>query len=73
MHCFSFASLLSTMSTPSEHKLRVVVRKLPPNLPEEVFYSAVQAWVNSETVAQSYYSKGKLRAAWVGFCRVRCG
>ena len=42
--------------------LRVVVRKLPPNLPQEIFYQSIQPWVNDDTITQTYYSKGKLRA-----------
>ncbi|TIC32919.1 NAD(P)-binding protein [Wallemia mellicola] len=62
--CFDLPGLkFRYNNNANEHKLRVVVRKLPANLPEEIFYSAVQTWVNSDTVSQSYYSKGKLRAA----------
>ncbi|TIC71044.1 NAD(P)-binding protein [Wallemia mellicola] len=61
--CFDLPGLKFRYNNANEHKLRVVVRKLPANLPEEIFYSAVQTWVNSDTVSQSYYSKGKLRAA----------
>ncbi|TIA73020.1 hypothetical protein E3P91_01683 [Wallemia ichthyophaga] len=61
--CFDLPGMPMNNAPTSDHKLRAVVRKLPPNLPEDVFYSAVQAWVNGETTAHSYYAKGKLRGA----------
>ena len=42
-------------------RLKTVVRRLPPNLPEEVFWHSVQAWVTDETVTWKSYHPGKLR------------
>jgi len=41
-------------------KLKVVVRGLPPNLPETKFKEVTQEWINETTVDWSYYVPGKL-------------
>jgi Smg-4/UPF3 family len=41
-------------------KLKVVVRGLPPNLPESVFKDATKEWINESTVDWYYYVGGKL-------------
>ncbi|KAF9224944.1 hypothetical protein BS17DRAFT_795258 [Gyrodon lividus] len=42
-------------------RLKTVVRRLPPNLPEEIFWQSVQAWVTDETVTWRAFSPGKTR------------
>ena len=41
-------------------KLKVVVRGLPPNLPELVFKETTKDWINENTVDWYYYVSGKL-------------
>jgi regulator of nonsense transcripts 3 len=41
-------------------KLKVVVRGLPPNLPEAVFKETTKEWINETAVDWSYYVPGKL-------------
>ncbi|KAG8216154.1 Smg-4/UPF3 family-domain-containing protein [Butyriboletus roseoflavus] len=42
-------------------RLKTVVRRLPPNLPEEIFWQSVQAWVTDDTITWKSYCPGKLR------------
>lgn len=42
-------------------KLKTVVRRLPPNLPEEVFWQSVNPWVTSETTSWKVFYPGKVR------------
>jgi len=42
-------------------RLKTVVRRLPPNLPEEIFWQSVQAWVTEDTITWKSYHPGKLR------------
>ncbi|KAI8388641.1 Smg-4/UPF3 family-domain-containing protein [Radiomyces spectabilis] len=41
-------------------KTKVVVRRLPPNLPEETFMNAVKAWTGDDVVDYKYYVPGKI-------------
>lgn len=41
-------------------KTKVVVRRLPPNLPEKIFFNAVKPWISEETTDYSLYVPGKL-------------
>jgi hypothetical protein len=41
-------------------KLKVVVRGLPPNLPETKFNEVTAEWINQNTVEWYYYVGGKL-------------
>lgn len=41
-------------------KLKVVVRRLPPHLPEAVFRESTKEWINESTVDWFYYVSGKL-------------
>ncbi|KAJ4490387.1 Smg-4/UPF3 family-domain-containing protein [Lentinula aciculospora] len=43
-------------------RLKTVIRKLPPNLPEEIFWQSVQTWVTDETVSWKLYYPGKFRS-----------
>ena len=42
-------------------RLKTVVRRLPPNLPEAVFWQSVEAWVTEDTVSWKSYFPGKFR------------
>ncbi len=49
-------------SLPQQNeRLKTVVRRLPPNLPEEIFWNSVQSWVTDETAVWKIYCPGKLR------------
>jgi regulator of nonsense transcripts 3 len=43
---------------PSE-RLKIVVRRLPPNLPEEIFWQSVSNWVTDESALWKAYYLGK--------------
>ncbi|KAI8974302.1 Smg-4/UPF3 family-domain-containing protein [Pilobolus umbonatus] len=47
-------------SRKSKLKTKVVVRRLPPNLPEQVFMNSVKPWVTEESVDYSLFVPGKL-------------
>ncbi|ORY34746.1 Smg-4/UPF3 family-domain-containing protein [Naematelia encephala] len=40
-------------------RLKLVIRRLPPTLPEEIFWSSVQPWVNDETCHWRRFVKGR--------------
>lgn len=42
-------------------RIKAVVRKLPPNLPEEIFWRSCELWVNDNTVKERWYVKGALK------------
>ena len=41
-------------------KTKVVVRRLPPNLPEELFKESVKKWANEETTDWFRFHKGRI-------------
>jgi len=41
-------------------KLKIVVRRLPPNLPEQLFWKSVEPWVSEETAGWRDFKQGKL-------------
>jgi regulator of nonsense transcripts 3 len=45
----------------ANERLKAVVRRLPPNLPEDVFWQTVQKWVTEETVSWKVYHIGKFK------------
>ncbi|KAI0046770.1 hypothetical protein FA95DRAFT_1589352 [Auriscalpium vulgare] len=51
---------VSSKSSGNE-RLKTVVRRLPPNLPEEIFWQSVQPWVTEDAVLWKAYYPGKLR------------
>ncbi|KIP09958.1 hypothetical protein PHLGIDRAFT_85906, partial [Phlebiopsis gigantea 11061_1 CR5-6] len=51
----------SSLKAQSTDRLKTVVRRLPPNLPEEVFWQSVQKWVSDETTIWREYWQGKFR------------
>ena len=42
-------------------RLKTIVRRLPPNLPEDVFWQSVAKWVSTETVSWRAYYPGKFK------------
>lgn len=40
-------------------KYKVVVRRLPPNLPEPIFWTSVEPWVTAESVTWKSFHAGK--------------
>ncbi|KAF7439971.1 hypothetical protein PC9H_000308 [Pleurotus ostreatus] len=46
------------VSAPGD-RLKTIVRRLPPNLPEDIFWQSVQAWVTEDTVTWKVYYLGK--------------
>ena len=46
-------------------RLKTVVRRLPPNLPEEIFWQSVAQWVSEETVSWKVYYPGKFKTRCV--------
>ncbi|KAL7284648.1 hypothetical protein ACG7TL_001945 [Trametes sanguinea] len=42
-------------------RLKTVVRRLPPNLPEDIFWQSVAKWVTDETVTWRVYYPGKFK------------
>jgi regulator of nonsense transcripts 3 len=42
-------------------RLKTVVRRLPANLPEDVFWQSVNQWVSDETVTWKAFFPGNLK------------
>ncbi|KAG6857241.1 hypothetical protein H0H87_007660 [Tephrocybe sp. NHM501043] len=42
-------------------RLKTVIRRLPPNLPEEIFWGSVSQWISDESVSWKTYYPGKLK------------
>ncbi|KAH7883063.1 Smg-4/UPF3 family-domain-containing protein [Phlebopus sp. FC_14] len=51
----------SLQPSNGSERLKTVVRRLPPNLPEEIFWQTVQTWVTDDTVSWKVYHQGKMR------------
>lgn len=49
-------------------RLKTVVRRLPPNLPEDIFWQSVAPWVSDETVSWKVYYPGKFKTKSVLVC-----
>lgn len=49
----------------AQQKLKIVVRRLPANIPEDVFWASTAAWVNDETAGWRTFRKGKLAKSCV--------
>ncbi|KAK2463323.1 hypothetical protein APHAL10511_004634 [Amanita phalloides] len=47
--------------TAGTERLKTVVRRLPPNLPEGVFWQSVQQWVSDDSVTWKAFCPGKLK------------
>jgi Smg-4/UPF3 family len=54
-----------TAATNQNVKLKVVIRGLPPNLPEEKFKETTSTWINPGTVEWYYYVTGKLHEGYI--------
>ncbi|KZT56986.1 hypothetical protein CALCODRAFT_470248 [Calocera cornea HHB12733] len=46
---------------PSAARLKVIVRRLPPNLPEAIFWKSVEPWVSEESIAWRTFYPGKVK------------
>jgi len=46
-------------------RLKIVVRRLPPNLPEDIFWQSVSEWVSDATVSWKSFHAGKVKKRWV--------
>ena len=46
-------------------RLKTVVRKLPPNLPEDTFWQSVAPWVDDNTCTWKTFHAGKLKGVCV--------
>jgi regulator of nonsense transcripts 3 len=42
-------------------RFKTVVRRLPPNLPEPIFWQSVQTWVTDDTVLWKEFWPGKVK------------
>jgi regulator of nonsense transcripts 3 len=42
-------------------RLKIIVRRLPPNLPEQIFWQSVQPWVADDAVLWKEFYPGKSR------------
>jgi hypothetical protein len=47
--------------TQQNERLKIIVRRLPPNLPEDLFWQSVLPWVTEETTIWKIFYPGKLR------------
>jgi regulator of nonsense transcripts 3 len=45
-------------------RLKIIVRRLPPHLPEDVFWQSVEQWVTDQTVSWKRFCPGKLRVRY---------
>ncbi|KAG8758147.1 hypothetical protein FRC14_000708 [Serendipita sp. 396] len=45
----------------TQQRIKAIVRKLPPNLPEEIFWRSCELWVNDNTVRTKWFRKGDLK------------
>lgn len=52
--------MTATKLTIAVDRLKVVVRRLPPNLPEDVFWDSVKPWANDDTVQWRSFVAGKI-------------
>jgi regulator of nonsense transcripts 3 len=52
-------------AAPNVERLKTVVRRLPPNLPEEVFWNSVANWVTEDSVAWKTFCPGKLAKRYI--------
>lgn len=43
-----------------QQKLKIVVRRLPPNIPEDIFWTSTEQWVNDETAGWRSFRRGKV-------------
>ncbi|SRR6266550_7702540 len=57
----------AAVAAATVERLKAVVRRLPPNLPEDVFWQSVQQWVSDETVTWKGFYPGKFKKKWVLF------
>jgi hypothetical protein len=51
----------STTKASGAERLKTVVRRLPANLPEPIFWQSVQTWVTDDSVIFKEYWPGKVK------------
>ncbi|CAO1624952.1 unnamed protein product [Jaminaea pallidilutea] len=51
------SSSASSHAQDSKQKLKVVVRRLPPNLPEEIFWKSVEPWTGKQVLQEPQKAK----------------
>lgn len=51
----------SQASTAALERFKVVVRRLPPDLPEEIFWQSVAPWVDEDKASWKVFYPGKAR------------
>jgi regulator of nonsense transcripts 3 len=49
----------------ANERLKIVVRRLPPNLPEDIFWQSVQTWVSEDNVTFKAFYAGKIAKRFV--------
>ena len=59
----------SSTQPNSAERLKIVVRRLPANLPQDIFWQSVASWVNDETTTWRSYCPGKMRKKYVRLSR----
>ena len=57
-----------TQPSPGE-RLKIVVRRLPSNLPEDIFWHSVSNWVTNDSVSWKAYYPGKPKKRYAPMVR----
>lgn len=57
----SSQALAGKQTIHPDARIKVVVRRLPPNLPENIFWDSVAPWVNETTCMWKLFVQGKIR------------
>jgi len=52
-------------SKPDAGRTKIVIRRLPPALPEELFWKSVGDWVTDDTASWKQYIPGRLGDEYV--------
>ena len=63
--CPTMASAGPSKKAEPATRSKLVIRRLPPALPEAIFWTAVEQWVNDQTCLWRRYVKGKPGDGWV--------
>jgi hypothetical protein len=70
------AATRAAKNQPPAPRLKIVVRRLPPNLPEAVFWASTAPWIVRESDVDAEVPEGAERVAWscfrAGKVRRRC-
>lgn len=54
-------------------RVKIVVRRLPPNLPEDIFWQSVSNWVTDEAVTWKAFFPGKPKKRYVWCYKAKIG